>query len=104
MPLLLLIVVGTIWASLLVLQASRLDHIAREAATAGAMDADPCPVALEAAERLSAPSSAIVECFVADGVVTVELRDSLPVPPLLDALMSGVIDVSASAIIREEAP
>lgn len=110
LPLLLLLVIGAIWFSLLMLQTSRMDHAAREGAVAGATaeeGIDRCDRAIEASTAVLEAPGVSRECVIDGELVTVTLSGSLPVPPPLDALHDGDIEVDASAIIRptpSEAP
>jgi hypothetical protein len=102
LPVMLLLIVGVIWTSLYLLQASRFDHLARESATAGAYDgSNACSNAEDAFSALSAPPSASFACSVDGEVVTVTVSGNLPIPPPADCCLSGDIEAVGSAIIRE---
>jgi hypothetical protein len=106
--------VGVIWAALYLFQSSRLDHGAREAAyaasVAGAEDSA-CEAAIATVAAVLGRSHA--DCHSGDlrmsydpadepPTVSITLVGSLPAPPLLDALASGDIEVTQTAVIRED--
>jgi Flp pilus assembly protein TadG len=106
LPLLLLLIVGSIWTSLYLQSSSRLQHAAQEGAVAGASaeeGTDRCERAIEATEAVLA-ADVDRECIVDGELVTVTLSGSIAVPPPLDAIHDGSMAASAVSLIRAMLP